>query len=314
MDSSVLKFPKLVIKMIESALTPQEPPLPDGVGYLEEQVISVDHAMIDRANERSLAGVSARVRQMAERVLKERRLTAEVYSVDGVEFKLIRIPYHPLAMGQTHVTQALWRAVTGDNPSHFRGDQRPVEQVSWGDCVAFCNQLSERVGLDPVYRGEGNQCELIPHANGFRLPFEAEWQFAARANHKIKTWPQDLDEAYLDATAWFDLNSNKETHPVAQKRPNDFNLYDTIGNAVQWCVDDYHDSGTHQPGAELRVGRGSGWWFNNRCCDQELRQGCKPDYSKNHIGLRLSRALGSIEDRPLGSIIDPNEIKRGRAS
>ena len=123
-------------------------------------------------------------------------------------------------MGETPVTQALWQAVMGDNPSEFKGDNNPVENVSWNDCQEFINKLNRLTGRK------------------FRLPTEAEWEFAARGGNK-SNHTQYAGSSDIDEVAWCKSNSGGKTHPVAQKKPNELGLYDMSGNVREWCNDRY---------------------------------------------------------------------------
>ncbi|MCK5231582.1 MAG: SUMF1/EgtB/PvdO family nonheme iron enzyme, partial [Desulfobulbaceae bacterium] len=128
------------------------------------------------------------------------------------------------------VTNALYSAVTGDAPpSHFKGDDRPVESVSWVDAVRFCNKLSERMNLEPAYVIDGERVEWLRDRTGFRLPTEAEWEYACRAGSTTCFACGDLDSG-LDNMGWYDKNSGKQTHPVGQKQPNSWGLFDMHGN------------------------------------------------------------------------------------
>ena len=153
------------------------------------------------------------------------------------------------------VTQDLYSAVTSQKPSTFHGDKLPVETVTWLEAVRFCNALSESLGKDECYTIDEANEDVILHseANGFRLPTEAEWQYACQAGTK------DIRHGELSKIAWFKENSNKSTHEVGQKTPNDWGLYDMLGNVWEWCSDIYDETvyGTY------RVFRGGGW------CDQE---------------------------------------------
>jgi formylglycine-generating enzyme required for sulfatase activity len=126
--------------------------------------------------------------------------------------------------GKYQITQPQWLAVMGNNPSHFKGDSAlPVESVSWNDAKQFCEKLSKITG------------------KAYRLPSEAEWEYACRAG----TTGDYAGE--LDAMAWYSKNSGPKTHPVGQKRPNSFGLYDMHGNILEWCEDVWHDNYINAP-------------------------------------------------------------------
>ena len=178
------------------------------------------------------------------------------HSFEGVIFYERIIPGvdggHPFAIAETPVTQALFHAVTWDNPSEREGDLLPVEMVTWDDAISFCNDLSEELGLTPCYEVTVDSSEFDPEANGFRLPFETEWEWAARGGESF-TYAGSDD---LDEVGWYDDNADCESQPVAQKRPNGYGLYDMSGNVAEWCNNEYATPGEYNPEADDRAYRG----------------------------------------------------------
>jgi formylglycine-generating enzyme required for sulfatase activity len=175
----------------------------------------------------------------------------------------------------TEVTQAQWRAVMGNDPSHFRGDDLPVEQVSWDDVQVFIRRLNK---LDPQRR--------------YRLPTEAEWEYACRAG------TSERRVADLGDVAWWHGNSASQTHPVGQKQPNAWGLYDMLGNVWELC-DDWKDS---YPAAAVtdptgpahgyyKVSRGGGWFDVAPAANPTFRSSPAPDYRGNSLGFRLERSV-----------------------
>lgn len=225
-------------------------------------------------------------RDSLEKVYDE--INVEVYSVEGVEFKLIQLPEKNIAMAQTQVTQELWEAVMGSNPSHFKGANHPVESVSWEDSVKFANALSLALGLTPAFEGSDNDARLAWSSNGFRLPFEAEWEYAAKANTVFKYSGSDN----IDEVAWYNETTNYEgTCPVGTKKPNAWGLYDMSGNVWEWCLTDPNNPGQYYPGTDQRVTCGGSWGNIDQNCTLANRLLLPPDEGYGNLGLRLVRSL-----------------------
>jgi len=178
------------------------------------------------------------------------------------------------------VTPAQWEVVMGSNPSYFFDNNSPVECVTWNDCQSFISQLND---LDPDHT--------------YRLPTEAEWEYACRAGTDTSYYYGN-DSSQMDNYAWYTNNSNSKTHPVGEKLPNAWGLYDMHGNVWEWCQDDWHDDYSGAPNngdcwgdgsGSDRVRRGGGWYSDAYCCRSANRGYGDPDGGSNGIGLRLVR-------------------------
>ncbi len=204
-------------------------------------------------------------------------------------------------IGKYDVTQALWKSVMKHNPSRFLGDNRPVEYVTWYDAVTFCNALSNADGLLPAYSINFTSTSANPvviadrKANGYRLPTEAEWEYAARGGDKATTQRTDYSgSANPDQVAWYSKNSDGRTHPVGQKQANELGLFDMSGNVMEWCYDRYavySSDALVDPNGALsggyRVVRGGGFDFGEFYLKVYWRTPAAPDEKGADLGFRL---------------------------
>ena len=173
-------------------------------------------------------------------------------------------------IGETPVTQALWQAVMGSNPSYFTGDmQRPVERVSWDDCQVFIGKLNELTGRN------------------FRLPTEAEWEYAARGGNRSKGYKYSGGND-ADDVAWYGDNSDGTTHRVKTKQPNELGIYDMSGNVFEWCQDKWCDDYYSPRNSGYRVLRGGSWYNYARIVRVSNRSYDLPDDRFINGGLRLA--------------------------
>jgi formylglycine-generating enzyme required for sulfatase activity len=203
----------------------------------------------------------------------------------------------PFYLGRYTVTQAQYAAVTGENPSHFEGsNDLPVENVSWDDAIAFCDTLSKREGLKPYYQS-GSVAPL--GAESYRLPTEAEWEYACQAGVNTRYSFGD-DSASVGDFAWYSRNAKSKTHPVGQKRPNPWGLYDMHGNVWEWCRDGYAAHYYNEspvadplgpPQSLDRVFRGGGWHDDPRDCRRAFRGGITPEFRYDFLGFRVARSF-----------------------
>ncbi|GJQ31424.1 MAG: hypothetical protein HBSAPP04_02630 [Ignavibacteriaceae bacterium] len=214
---------------------------------------------------------------------------------EDAERPVHRVTLSSYLIGKYPVTQALWESITGSNPSKFKGPNRPVEQVSWFEAVEFCNKLSEKEGLQIAYSGSGDNIICDFNANGYRLPTEVEWEYAAREGNQSRGYKYSGSND-LDAVGWYDDNSGGETKEVGKKQPNELGIHDMSGNVWEWCWDWYGDysssSQTDSRGpnsGSRRVVRGGGWYNGAGYCRVARRGRFNPDYEFSALGFRLVR-------------------------
>lgn len=235
-------------------------------------------------------------------VSKTSNVKNQTFTVNGVSFNMIAVeggtynmgatpeqtyfgndekPVHAVTLGnyyigETEVTQELWAAVMNNNPSHFLGDQKPVEHVSWEDCQIFIEKLNQLTGKN------------------FRLPTESEWEYASRGGNKSQGFKYSGSNNIGDV-AWYDANSNEQTHNVKTKLPNELGIYDMSGNVYEWCQDRYgnytSDSQINPQGPSIgpnRVLRGGCWRFFASYCRVSYRNNYISSGRYNYNGLRLA--------------------------
>lgn len=210
-------------------------------------------------------------------------------------FEVAKIPGFEISL--TPITQDVWNQVMKFNPSYFKGAENPVDQISWYDAIYFCNSLSALCGYSPCYFVDGSddvrnwgfsperkdreikgniKCNF--HANGFRLPTVSEWLTAASSR-------DDFDFAGSDKAedvAWFRDNSDETTHPVSEKKPNGFGLYDMSGNVYEWCWDSF--------GVERNFCGGS-WKSRSESCENNCVRSLEPSERLKLMGMRVVRSL-----------------------
>ena len=185
-------------------------------------------------------------------------------------------------IGRTEVTQAQWKAVMDNNPSKFKGDDLPVEKVSWNDAMEFCGKL--------------NDSGKAPGGWKFTLPTETQWEYAANGGNKSKGYKYSGSDDIGEA-AWYSENSDSQTHIVGQKKVNELGLYDMSGNVYEWCLDDRKSKsdaltaeftrGNDQGGVNRAI-RSGGVYARANACRSSDRGNVSPDYRNGDLGFRVA--------------------------
>lgn len=254
--------------------------------------------------------------------IKVNNTQTETFTVNGVSFDMIAVeggtfwmgaedgdyeassverPRHEVrvddyAIGQTEVTQQLWETVMGNNPSNWKGADLPVENVSWDECQTFITKLNALTGRE------------------FRLPTEAEWEFAARGGKNSNGYKYSGSND-IDAVAWYINNSDGKTHPVAQKAYNELGIYDMSGNVWEWCNDWYdeqyysvasHDNPTGPSATSFHVRRGGRWDHNSPLCRVSSRNDGLREGESQFDGSGLRLALSDGGGAPIGYLTCPD--------
>ncbi|RUM09089.1 formylglycine-generating enzyme family protein [Rhizobium fabae] len=188
----------------------------------------------------------------------------------------------PFLICRYQVTQSFYAKVMGVSPSSIAAEDQPVETVSWLHAARFCNRLSAMVKLPDryVFSSDGQDATAVATSDGFRLPSEAEWEFACRAGTKGPRYGPIAD------IAWYGENSEGGSKAVGTKRPNDWGLHDMLGNVWEWCEDVYDPAvyGTY------RIFRGGGWADHERGCLATNRRRSHPTFAIDDLGFRIARS------------------------
>lgn len=190
----------------------------------------------------------------------------------------------PILLAKFPVTQELYFTITNENPSTIKGNGHPVETVTWKDAVIFCNKLSIQTGLNSCYGIEEDSEEILFDitSNGFRLPTEAEWEYACKAGRN------EIRYGELQDIAWYKDNSAKTTHTVGQKEPNAWGLFDMLGNVWEWCSDIYDETVY----GSYRIFRGGGWADEERSVMATTRRRSHPlKFKIDDLGFRITRNI-----------------------
>lgn len=192
------------------------------------------------------------------------------------------VSLHPFWLGKYPITQAAFQQVMGYHKSAFSHPEKPVDSLTWIEAVSFCNQLSALWGVSPCYRISSDQTKVQADLSqpGFRLPTEAEWQYACQAQtHDIRYGP-------LDEIAWYKDNSGHQSQVVGQKAPNPWGLHDMLGNVWEWCSDVYDE----EIYGSYRVFRGGGWCDEARSVMATTRRRSHPTkFQIDDLGFRVAQ-------------------------
>lgn len=194
-----------------------------------------------------------------------------------------QVQIKPFLLAKYVVTAELYYAIMNRALNGNENGNKPVVNISWHDAIAFCNLLSKIAGFTEYYsiQNDGKKVSCNLHSNGYRLPSEAEWQYACKANTTGYTY------GALEKIAWYNENSSGQIHDVGKKEPNAWGLYDMLGNVWEWCYDLYDETVY----GSYRIFRGGSWAEAARGCGATCRRRSHPTFHIDDLGFRLARSI-----------------------
>ncbi|MED0905709.1 formylglycine-generating enzyme family protein [Bacillus nitratireducens] len=209
--------------------------------------------------------------------------TGEVVLRDDRIKKEWKVQVKPFLLAKYAVTMELYDAITNNTSNIFKDNNKPVVNISWNNAIAFCNLLSKKAGLKEYYSisDNGQKVSCNVHSNGYRLPSEAEWQYACKAGTTGYIYGE------LKEIAWYNENSDGHIHDVGKKEPNAWGLYDMLGNVWEWCYDLYDE----KVYGSYRIFRGGSWAEAARGCGATCRRRSHPTFHIDDLGFRLARSI-----------------------
>ncbi|HGH7181999.1 TPA: formylglycine-generating enzyme family protein [Bacillus luti] len=194
-----------------------------------------------------------------------------------------QVQIQPFLLSKYVVTAELYYAITNSTSNGYKDSNKPVVNVSWNDAIVFCNLLSKKAGLTEYYSISNGDPKVSCNlgSNGYRLPSEAEWQYACKAGTAGYIYGE------LQKIAWYNENSNGQIHDVGKKEPNVWGLYDMLGNVWEWCYDLYDE----KVYGSYRIFRGGSWAEAARGCGATCRRRSHPTFHIDDLGFRLARSI-----------------------
>ncbi|AIY76563.1 cytoplasmic protein [Bacillus anthracis] len=194
-----------------------------------------------------------------------------------------QVQIKPFLLAKYVVTIELYDGIINSTCNDYKNSNKPVVNISWHDAITFCNSLSKTAGLTEFYsiQDDGKKVSCNLHSNGYRLPSEAEWQYACKAGAPGYTYGE------LQKIAWYNENSNGQIQDVGKKEPNAWGLYDMLGNVWEWCYDLY-DKKVY---GSYRIFRGGSWAEEARGCGATCRRRSHPTFHIDDLGFRLARSI-----------------------
>ncbi|ACJ77632.1 formylglycine-generating enzyme family protein [Bacillus paranthracis] len=194
-----------------------------------------------------------------------------------------QVQIKPFLLAKYVVTMELYDGIINSTCNDYKNSNKPVVNISWHDAITFCNSLSKTAGLTEFYsiQDDGKKVSCNLHSNGYRLPSEAEWQYACKADTPGYTYGE------LQKIAWYNENSNGQIQDVGKKEPNAWGLYDMLGNVWEWCYDLYDE----KVYGSYRIFRGGSWAEEARGCGATCRRRSHPTFHIDDLGFRLARSI-----------------------